>query len=117
VDVRGGKDPPTMYNICVQRLPEDPECQGVIRAQDDSWQLVIDKNGYPRLYVRAAIEATSTTESTTGLIAIETFFQDGLSVPDIMKSTFGGELPAEEMPEALRECDEWKAQTNLPDPR
>ncbi len=42
-----------MQNIIIGRFESDPEAQGVIRPEDGSWQLVLDKDGIPHLYVRA----------------------------------------------------------------
>lgn len=101
-----------MYNISVQRLPEDPEAQGVISAQDGSWQLVVDKDGFPHLWVRAKLEGGG-----AGMIAIETFM-GGASIRDIMLSEFGGELTdPEEIEAAQAEWDATRKEHGTPAPR
>lgn len=103
-----------MYNISVQRLPEDPQAQGVIRAQDESWQLVIDKEGFPHLWVRAKLEGTT----NTGLVAIETFLHpDFGGIKDIMLSEFGGEVAPEDIPQAEADWEEERKRLGLPDPK
>ena len=103
-----------MYNIAVQRLAEDPEAQGVIRAQDDSWQLVIDKEGFPHLWVRARL--VDSTE--TGMVAIETFLHpDFGGIKDIMLSEFGGEVAEEDMPAAEAEWEADRKRLSLPNPK
>lgn len=91
-----------MFNITVGRLPEDPEAQGVIRPADDSWQLVIDKEGFPHLWLRVKGE-----DGETGMIALDQFLQDDCSVKAIMLSTFGGGLTDES---AIAEAEAyWKS--------
>lgn len=103
-----------MYNIAVQRLPEDPEAQGVIRAQDGSWQLIVDKEGFPHLWVR--VKSEGGTE--TGLIPIEMFMQEGVGIKDIMLSEFGGEITdPEEIAAAEQEWLEDKARLGIPCPK
>lgn len=41
-----------MQNITIGRYPEDPQAQGVIKPEDGRWQLVLDREGYPHLYVQ-----------------------------------------------------------------
>lgn len=101
-----------MYNIAVERLPEDPEAQGVIRAQDGSWQLVIDKGGIPHLWVRVETE-----DGIVGKACVEHFMHEGMSVEVLMKSKFGGELAPEELAEAEKEWAERDAENHIPCPR
>lgn len=103
-----------MYDIKVGRFDQDPSAQGVIRPQDDSWQLVIDKDGYPHLYIRVKDE-----EGVTGLLCLEDMLvgEGEVTIPDLMKSTFGGKLPPEEEEAAHREYLERKERTGIPCPR
>lgn len=101
-----------MYNIAVERFPEDPEAQGVIRAQDGSWQLVIDKEGIPHLWVRAKHE-----DGRTGMVCVEHFMHEGMSVEVLMKSEFGGECPPEDLEEAAKEWAEFDKENRIPCPR
>lgn len=41
-----------MQNITIGRYPEDPQAQGAIKPEDGRWQLVLDREGYPHLYVQ-----------------------------------------------------------------
>jgi hypothetical protein len=101
-----------MYNIAVQRLPEDPEAQGVVRAQDDSWQLVVDNDGIPHLWVRAKHE-----DGSTGMVCVEHFMLEGMSIEMLMKSTFGGELSPEEQAASEKEWSERDEEKGIPNPR
>jgi hypothetical protein len=101
-----------MYNITVGRLAEHPEAQGVIKPADDSWQLVIDKGGFPHLWVRVKTE-----DGKTGYVPTEMFMQDGMGIKDIMLSTFGGEvLEGPELEEAEKDWAHTKEQLGIPCP-
>jgi hypothetical protein len=106
-----------MYNVTVGRFDHDPSAQGVIRPQDGSWQLVIDKNGYPHLYVRCKLEDVGDGEPGTGLLCIEDMLPDDLTIPDLMKSPFGGILSPEEEEKAYKEYLARKDRTGIPCPR
>lgn len=107
-----------MYNIAVQRLPEDPECQGVVRAQDGSWQVVIDKDGFPHLWIRVKGEPGKDGKPVSGLIPLDMFFADGVSVKDLMLSEFGGEITDEsELAQANAEWLEIKERLGIPCPK
>lgn len=94
-----------MKNIIIGRCENDPEAQGVIKPEDDSWQLVIDKDGYPHLYVRCKLEATRPDDPKTGLLAIDDVLPPEMQVRDLMQSIFGG---AVEDPEEVAKCaEEW----------
>lgn len=101
-----------MYDIKIGRFDEDPSCQGVIRPADDSWQLVIDGEGFPRLYVRAKLEDPEPGEPKTGFIPVEVFMTD--SIPDIMRSAFGGKLTPEEEAEAHAQIEAEREAGRLP---
>jgi hypothetical protein len=101
-----------MYNITIGRLADDPEAQGVIRPADDSWQLVIDKEGIPHLWVR-----TKSAEGD-GMIAVDLFLVEDVTVKALMLSEFGGELtdPAE-IAEAEQTWAAEKDRHGLPEPK
>jgi hypothetical protein len=86
-----------MKNISIGRYPEDPEARGCVKPEDGRWQLVIDKDGYPHLYVQVNVEG-DTGESVKGLLCLDDMLPDGLSIRDLMDGgSFGGRLtPAEE---------------------
>lgn len=100
-----------MQNITIGRYEADPEAQGVIKPEDGRWQLVIDKDGYPHLYVQV-----KATDKDTGMLAIEDMLIEKLTIRDLMDGgEFGGELSPEEEAEYLA-SDEWKTR-NIPCPR
>ncbi len=105
-----------MQNILIGRYDKDPEAQGLIKPEDGQWQLVIDKEGYPHLYVEATIEGEDGSTSK-GLFLVEDMLPDGMTVKDIMKSTFGGKLSPEEEVQAQVEFEKRRAETGIPCPR
>jgi hypothetical protein len=103
-----------MQNITIGRFESDPEAQGVIRPEDDSWQLVIDKEGYPHLYVQSNIEEEEGGPTVKGLFCLEDALPRGMSVKEIMLSTFGGKLSPEEEELAQKEYEESRTETRIP---
>ena len=87
-----------MQNIIVGRYDADPEAQGVIKPEDGRWQLVIDKDGFPHLYVEVQVE-----EGVPGMLAVEDMLIEKLTVRDLMDGVFGGKLSPEEERAALEE--------------
>lgn len=106
-----------MQNITIGRYDVDPEAQGVIRPQDGRWQLVLDKEGYPHLYVQINV-ADDQGAPTKGLLLLDDMLPEGLSVRDLMDGgEFGGKLSPEEEKTAY---DEWlarKERLGIPCPR
>ena len=106
-----------MNNIIIGRLENDDQAQGVVRPQDGSWQLVIDKEGYPHLYVRVKDE-----DGLVGMFCVEDMFigkdgDDTITIKDLMTSTFGGKLSPEEEAKAIEEYNTSREKTGIPCPR
>lgn len=106
-----------MQDITVGRYDKDPQAQGVIRPKDDSWQLVIDRDGYPHLYVRIKLADMAPGEPQTGWFCVEDMLIDKMTIPDIMKGEFGGKLTPEEEAAAHAEFLADKERTGIPCPR
>jgi hypothetical protein len=107
-----------MNNIIIGRCDKDPEAQGVICPEDGRWQLVIDKDGYPHLYVQCNIKDDESGELTKGLFLIDELLPEHMSIRDLMDgSEFGGTLSPEEEEEAYVEWLERKERLKLPCPR
>jgi len=105
-----------MPAITIGRLADDPTALGVIRPADDSWQLVIDKDGFPCLYIRCRLEAGDVAES--GMLCVDDLLPPGMgSLADVMRSTFGGECTPEEAEQAHAEHIERITAANRPCPR
>ena len=104
-------------NIKVERYKANPEAQGVVRPKDNSWQLVIDREGYPHLYVRCKLEDAGDGKPGTGMLCIEDMLIEKMTIPDLMKSEFGGKLTPEEEQEAHAEFLARKEATGIPCPR
>jgi len=92
-----------MQNITIGRYPEDPQAQGVIKPEDGRWQLVLDREGYPHLYVQ--INTTDDEgKPVKGMLALEDMLPDKLTVKDLMDGgEFGGRLSPEEEAKAYAE--------------
>lgn len=84
-----------MYDIKIGRFTKDPEAQGVVRPDDGSWQLVIDKDGFPHLYLRVKLDHEA-GEPETGLLCVEDLLPEHSKIRDLMSSSFGGKLTPEE---------------------
>lgn len=82
-----------MQNIHIKRHIGESECpnqhQGSISPEDGSWRLIIDRDGVPHLMVRTNIEMENGAV-TQGYFAVEDLLPDGVTIEQIMKSTFGG---------------------------
>lgn len=107
-----------MQNITIGRYDRDPEAQGVIMPADGSWQLVLDKDGFPHLYIRCQLEVEKEGDPTSGLLCLEDMLAPpGTTIPDLMKSKFGGFLSEDEEAEAHKEFLARKEATGIPCPR
>jgi hypothetical protein len=108
-----------MQNIIIGRYDADPEAQGVIKPEDGSWQLVLDKEGIPHLYVRCHLDETELEpgEAKDGLLCIEDVLPPDITIRDLMKSKFGGKLSPDEEKEAVAEWSARKEANGIPCPR
>lgn len=105
-----------LKNISIGRFDDDPQAQGVIRPEDGRWQLVIDRDGYPHLYVQVNVEDEGKT--VKGLLCLDDMLPEGLSIRDIMDGgAFGGKLSPEEEAEAHREYESDRKARGIPCPR
>lgn len=94
-----------MNHISIGRFDKDPSAQGVVEPEDGSWQLVIDKDGYPHLYIRVKYEKDEGGEGTA-MLALDDMLDEDLQIRDLMEGTFGGKCSPEEEQQAY---EEWKA--------
>ena len=106
-----------MQNIIVGRYDQDPEAQGCIRPEDGAWQLVLDKEGIPHLYVRVKFEADTEGAPATGLLCLEDLLPDELSIRSVMEGEFGGRLSEEDERAAVAEHEARRASQPIPCPR
>jgi hypothetical protein len=105
-----------MYNITIGRFHEDPEAQGVVRPADDSWQLVIDKDGFPHLYLRVKLDPKP-GEPDTGLLCVEDLLPAGGKIRDLMQGSYGGEISPEEEEAARAEFLAERETSGIPCPK
>lgn len=106
-----------MQNITIGRYDKDPQAQGCIQPEDGRWQLVLDKDGYPHLYVQVNIENDDGTKDK-GMLAIEDMLIEKMTVRDLMDGgCFGGQLAPEEEEEAFEEYQRDREERKIPCPR
>lgn len=106
-----------MQNITIGRYDADPEAQGVVKPEDGRWQLVIDKNGYPHLYIQVNVE-TDDGQTGKGLFNVDDALPEHMSIREMMdEGAFGGKLPPEEEDAAYAEWLERKEKLGIPCPR
>ncbi len=105
-----------MQDITIGRCTSDPDALGVITPKDESWHLIIDKEGRPHLYVNVKLELEGKVVRRP--FAVEYLFHDKLTMEDLMeKICFGGELSEEEEAEAFAEYTKDQETRKLPCPR
>lgn len=106
-----------MQNITIGRFEKDDTAQGAITPGDKSWQLVIDKDGFPHLYVAVNIRSDA-GELTKGMVCVEDFLIEKLTIRDLMSGgEFGGELVEDEEEAAHAEYLASREATGIPCPR
>lgn len=105
-----------MEDITVGLYDRDPQAQGCIRPKSGKWQLVIDNEGYPHLFVESNIEGDN-GENIKGMFCIEDMLPGDMKIKDIMNSTFGGELSPEGQEKAPLEYLEGRKVSGIPCPR
>jgi len=105
-----------MVNITIGRFEDDPEAQGVVRPEDGRWQLVIDKDGYPHLYIQVNIEHEGSKGK--GLLCIDDMLHGKMSIRDLMDGgeAFGIPTPEDEAAAYQEFLDDRKANP-IPCPR
>jgi len=107
-----------MQNITIGRYEADPEAQGVVKSEDERWQVVVDKDGFPHFYVQVNIRDDD-GKLVKGLFNLDDILGPNLnSVRELMEEgEFGGSLTPEEEEEAHKEWLERKAKLGIPCPR
>jgi hypothetical protein len=78
---------------------------------------VVDKEGFPHLYIRCRLENDGTGKPGVGMLCLEDMFETETTIPELMQSTFGGEVTGKEEASAYEEHMERIARTNRPCPR
>lgn len=92
-----------MVNITIGRFEADDEAQGVIRPEDGRWQLVIDKDGYPHLYVQIKV-LDDEDAPTKSMLCLDDMLPKELTIRDLMDGgEFGSKLSPEDEAEAYQE--------------
>lgn len=102
-----------MEKILIERFDNDPNGDlGRVAAESGRWELLIDADNVPHLYVETNVE-TDGGDVVKGMFCIEDMMHDGMGIADLMLSTFGGQLSPEERAEAE---EEWETRTEKDKP-
>lgn len=106
-----------MQNIIIGRYDADAEAQGAVKASDGTWQVVIDKDGFPHFYVQVNIREGGAL--VKGLCNLDDLLMPGIeTVRALMEEgEFGGDLTPEEVDGAVEEAAARKARLGIPCPR
>jgi hypothetical protein len=91
-------------NIQIKRYENDSQLLGYVEPDDKRWQLVIDKEGYPHLWIRvkaASEEETGTGNPLHGYLSIEDLLPKELTIPDLMEGVFGEPVTEEQAAEFM----------------
>lgn len=104
-------------NISVSRYEDDPQAQGVIKPDHDRWQLVVDKDGYPHLYVQVNVEDDD-GQVVKGMLCLDDMLPEGMTIRDLMDGgAFGGKLSPEEEKLAMEAYRKDREARGIPCPR
>ena len=102
-----------MEKILIDRYEDDPEALGCVRAESGRWEVIVDKENVPHLYVETNVEADD-GEVIKGMFCVEDMLPKDWTIKDIMLSTFGGKLSPEEEAEAIAEFKASREKTGIP---
>lgn len=107
-----------MNNIRVNRYPVDTQAAGSIHPeQEDRWQLVIDRDGYPHLWISVIVESDDGAPAR-GWVCVDDLLIDDLTIRGVMDGgVFDGKLSPEEEAEAAADLAERRESNPVPCPR
>lgn len=92
-----------MEKIIIERFENDPNGDlGSVAAESGRWEVIVDGDNIPHFYVETNVEREDGTVDKA-MFDVEDMMHDGMTVADIMLSTFGGKLNPEEEEEAHEE--------------
>lgn len=95
-----------MESIKIRRFTGDPHGrQGSIEPESGKWQLVLDEDGGPHLFVRVWM-ADDKGAKVEGWLCIDDLLDEDLEPAGMIDGEFGGELTPEEAEEAHKELME-----------
>ncbi len=103
-------------DIRIKRYSDD-QSQMTIAPDDGRWQLVVDKEGIPYLYVRVKGEPNSQGQGAEGLLCVDDMLPVGCKTKDLMLSEFGPPLEGEEEDAAYAEYMAEREENPIPCPR
>ena len=94
-----------MQNSSVRRYTDHPvKHQGAVVPEDGRWQLVLDEQGVPHLFLRVFVEpGVPGWLALDDLLSSNTTTGEALTVADLIDGEAGDELPPEELEAAYEE--------------
>jgi hypothetical protein len=96
-----------MEKVLIERWDDCANYLGRVRAESGRWEVLIDRENVPHLYVQTHLEPDEEDgEVIKGMFCVEDMLPEGWTVKDIMLSQFGGTLSDEEREAAEKEHEE-----------
>lgn len=93
-----------MEKVLIERYDDCANYLGRVYAESGRWEVLVDKENVPHLYVQTHIEPDEEDgEVVKGMFCVEDMLPDDLTIKDIMLSQCGGSLSDEEEAEAAAE--------------
>lgn len=95
-----------MEKVLIERYEDDKEALGCVRAESGRWELIVDKENVPHLYVQCDVEADD-GQTVKGMFCVEDMLPEGWSIADLMHegSRFEGRCSPEDEAAA---AEEWR---------
>lgn len=104
-----------MDDIKIKRFTDHPHgYQGYLEPESGTWQLCIDKDGGPHLFIRIKIDPPQSDGTTEGWLCVDDLLPDELCPADMILGTFGEEPSPEEIAEFEKERAEKNYQNRCP---
>lgn len=102
-----------MERITIGRLEGHPSrAVGCIEPESKRWQLVLDEDGYPHLYLRVQLG-----DAKQGMVCIDDLLRGDLSVKGIMNDPdFGTDIEVSDLEDARDEVNARRAEVPIPCP-
>lgn len=103
-----------MQDITIGRYVQDPQAQGVIRPKDGRWQLVLDSEGYPHLYLQVSV-VNDEGVPAKAMLALDDLLPENTNIKGLMTELIDGRLSPED--EAQAYADFQATERKVPCPR
>ncbi len=100
-------------NIKVKHYSNDSEVLCAIEPDDKTWQVTVDKEGVPHLYVRMKLLASESDEEFPGMFCLDYLLPEGTTMKELVQDGYMTDpVPPEEeeavYAEYLKDCEAGK---------